>query len=83
MSIARLIASGLGVEDVRASIGADSLGYVSLDGMVAATEQRPDRLCTACFTGEYPIQLPDSAFLGKHTLEDQQEALPGLELSRH
>ena len=72
---AELIASGLGVDDVRASIGADSLGYISLDGMVAATQQRPDRLCSACFTGEYPIELPDSAFLGKHALEEQ-EALP-------
>ena len=79
---AELIASGLGVEDVRASIGADSLGYISLEGMVAATDQPPDRLCTACFTGDYPIALPAEAFLGKHTLEDQQDALPGLELSR-
>ncbi|MFI7585737.1 amidophosphoribosyltransferase [Spongisporangium articulatum] len=82
---AELIASGMGTDEVRANIGADSLGYISLDGMVAATNQRADRLCTACFTGEYPIELPDSAFLGKHTLEaDNPEALPGLELAvRH
>jgi amidophosphoribosyltransferase len=40
-SRAELIASGLGVEEIRRSIGADSLGYVSLDGLVAATEVRP------------------------------------------
>ncbi len=81
---AELIASGLAIDEVKASIGADSLGYISLDGMVGATEQPPERLCTACFTGKYPIELPDSAFLGKHSLEagGQQEQLPlGLDLT--
>ncbi len=62
-SRAELIANGLGLEEIRASIGADTLGYISLDGMVAATEQKRERLCTACFTGEYPIELPDSEHL--------------------
>src|SRR3954470_13204184 len=66
---AELIATGLGVEEVRASIGADSLGYISEDGMVAATNQPKDRLCTACFTGEYPTALPSAELLGKHSLE--------------
>lgn len=55
---AELIANGLGIEEIARSLGADSLGYISLDGMIAATGQRADRLCTACFTGEYPIDLP-------------------------
>ena len=55
---AELVANGLDIDGVRASIGADSLGYVSLDGLVAATEQPATRLCTACFDGEYPIPLP-------------------------
>jgi len=66
---AELIANGLDVEEIAASIGADSLGYISLDGMIAATRQRTDQLCTACFTGEYPIALPDESLLGKHLLE--------------
>ncbi|HRW19614.1 MAG TPA: amidophosphoribosyltransferase [Dermatophilaceae bacterium] len=66
---AELIATGLGVEEIRASIGADSLGYISLDGMVAATEQPPGQLCTACFTGSYPIELPEDGRLGKHLFE--------------
>src|SRR5262249_33857306 len=52
---AELIATGLAVEEIRASIGADSLGYLSLDGMVEATGRPKERLCTACFTGEYPV----------------------------
>jgi amidophosphoribosyltransferase len=50
-------------------VGADSLGYISLDGMIDATSQTAERLCTACFTGEYPIALPDESLLGKHLLE--------------
>ncbi len=66
---AELIATGLGVEEVRASIGADSLGYISLAGMVEATGQAGDRLCTACFTGNYPVPLPEDGRVGKHLLE--------------
>ena len=66
---AELIATGLGVDEVRQSIGADSLGYLTKDGMVAATEQPESQLCTACFTGKYPIALPVSSRLGKNLLE--------------
>ena len=52
------------------SIGADSLGYVSLDGLVAATAVGKDALCRACFDGVYPIELPLSERLGKSILED-------------
>jgi amidophosphoribosyltransferase len=77
-SRAELIATGLGVEEVRASIGADSLGYISEDGMVAATGQPKEQLCRACFTGQYPVPLPDADQLGKGVLE----TLPGLESVR-
>jgi amidophosphoribosyltransferase len=66
-SRAELAANGLEVEGVRALIGADSLGYVSLDGLIAASEQPKTRLCRACFDGEYPIELPE--VVGKHVLE--------------
>ncbi|WP_432534734.1 amidophosphoribosyltransferase [Kineococcus arenarius] len=68
-SRAELIATGLGVDDVRASIGADSLGYISTEGMIAATDQPADRLCTACFTGTYPVPVPDLQRLGEHALD--------------
>jgi len=66
---AELIANGLDVEGVRRSIGADSLGYVSLEGLVGASEQPASRLCTACFDGTYPIPLPAPELVGKHVLE--------------
>jgi amidophosphoribosyltransferase len=72
---AELVASGLDVEGVRRSIGADSLSYVSLEGLVAASEQPRSRLCMACFDGDYPIPLPEEARLGKHLLEDLSGSL--------
>jgi amidophosphoribosyltransferase len=66
---AELIANGLEVEEIRRSIGADSLGYVSLDGLITATQVPSDRLCSACFTGEYPIRIPEDMSEGKLRLE--------------
>ncbi|MFC9253107.1 MULTISPECIES: amidophosphoribosyltransferase [Amycolatopsis] len=68
-SRAELVANGVDLDGIRRSIGADTLGYVSLDGLVAASEQPKSRLCTACFSGEYPIALPEDAMIGKHLLE--------------
>ena len=68
---AELIATGLETDDICASIGADSLGYISTEGMMAATEQPRESLCTACFTGDYPIELPQEDQLGKDVLELQ------------
>jgi amidophosphoribosyltransferase len=76
---AELVATGLAVEDVCKSIGADSLGYISKDGMIAATHQKESELCTACFTGVYPIELPTADRLGKNLLEraDAEACNPG------
>ncbi len=74
---AELIANGLDTEGIRRSIGADSLGYVSLDGLIAATEQPKSRLCRACFDGEYPIGVPEEGFVGKHLLEGVQRRVGG------
>jgi amidophosphoribosyltransferase len=71
---AELIANGLDIEAVRRHIGADSLGFISLEALVEATDVPMDRLCRACFDGEYPIPLPDEALRGKHALE--QPTLP-------
>ncbi len=68
-SRAELIANGLTVEEICTSIGADSLGFVSLDSLVEATTIAKDRLCRACFDGVYPVELPEREFLGKHVLE--------------
>jgi amidophosphoribosyltransferase len=66
---AELIASGLEVEEIRRSIGADSLSYVSMEGLIAATTIDENKLCTACFTGKYPIAVPADMSEGKMRLE--------------
>ncbi len=52
-----LIASHQEIEDIRQHIGADSLAYLSLDGLMRAVEQPKNTFCTACFTGEYPMPV--------------------------
>jgi amidophosphoribosyltransferase len=69
-SRAELIATGLSTDEICRSLGADSLGYVSLDGLVAATRLPKDDLCRACFDGIYPVPLPIHDDVGKHVLED-------------
>jgi amidophosphoribosyltransferase len=68
-SRAELVAPGLSVDDIRRSIGADSLGYVSLDGLIEATGVAKDHLCRACFDGVYPVALADPGLRSKHILE--------------
>ncbi len=72
---AELIANGMLIEQIRESIGADSLAYVSLDGLVDATTIPRERLCTACFTNDYPIQLSADHLIGKHLLESIERAV--------
>jgi amidophosphoribosyltransferase len=74
-SRAELVANGLDVEGIRASIGADSLGYVSLESLIAASEQPRTRLCRACYDGEYPIPIPE--IVGKHVLEGIEKTVVG------
>ena len=61
-----LIASRMSVEEIREQIGADSIGYLSLEGMLAAVE-REGPMCHACYSGDYPI-APDER-LAKDSLE--------------
>jgi amidophosphoribosyltransferase len=73
-SRAELIANGMSVDEIRRSIGADSLGYISLDGLVEATKVAGPKLCRACFDGVYPMEMPEAHLLGKHLLESPLEA---------
>jgi amidophosphoribosyltransferase len=67
-SRAELIAGSLAVEEIRDSIGADSLGFVSLDGLTGATTLPAGTLCRACFDGNYPVPVSESE-QGKFMLE--------------
>jgi amidophosphoribosyltransferase len=65
---AELIAGRLSPTEICASIGADSLGYVSLDGLTEASGLPASRLCRACFDGQYPVPVADED-RGKHVLD--------------
>jgi amidophosphoribosyltransferase len=66
-----LVASDLAVDEIRAFVGADSLGYLSLGGLVEASGGVREGFCRACFDGEYPVDVPERA--GKYVLEPQLE----------
>ena len=61
-----LIAAQRSVEEICQIVGAKSLGYLSLDGVIAAINKEKylepissEHFCTACFTGKYPFEIPD------------------------
>ncbi|MFM8910279.1 MAG: amidophosphoribosyltransferase [Gemmatimonadota bacterium] len=54
----QLIAANHSVEEIARRIGVDSLGYISLDGMLGAVPDGPSGFCQACFSGQYPTQPP-------------------------
>ena len=56
---AELIASSHSIEDIRQFLGADTLGYLSWEGMYAFLGGLRQGFCDACFTGEYPVPLTD------------------------
>ncbi|HEX6220571.1 MAG TPA: amidophosphoribosyltransferase [Acidimicrobiia bacterium] len=62
-----LIAAHMEVEEIKEHLGADSLGYLSLDGLLAATGVADAGFCTACLSGDYPTAIPETA--DKYQLE--------------
>ena len=56
-----LIAAGRSIEEIRAQLGADSLAYLSLEGLQLAIERPAERFCRACLTGDYPVPVPEAA----------------------
>jgi amidophosphoribosyltransferase len=64
-----LIAGGRTVEEIRASIGATTLAYLSLDGLQEATRRPADSVCRACLTREYPTAVPEEGARAKLRFE--------------
>ncbi len=65
-----LIASRMGVDEIRKFIGADSLHYLSFDALVRATRREREEFCLACFDGDYPVEPPGDLKLSKYRLEE-------------
>src|SRR6187431_112124 len=70
-----LIAATNSVDEIRDFIGADSLGYLSIRGVLAALDLPYEQFCFACFDGNYPEPVPYDVAARKFILE---EAIPGL-----
>lgn len=64
-----LIAATKSVPEIAEQIGVDSLAYLSWDGMLRATGEDPHSFCSACFTGDYPVAIPEPVKRSKLILE--------------
>lgn len=69
-----LIAARKSVDEIRDFIGADSLGFLSVDGLIRAVGAPKDNFCLACFTGEYPVPVQ---------LEMDKLAMEGMNFNKH
>jgi amidophosphoribosyltransferase len=67
-----LIGSRLAVDEIAAHIKADSLAYLSLEGMLESTGIPSEDFCTACFSSRYPIPIPSEELRNKHVLEQPE-----------
>jgi amidophosphoribosyltransferase len=72
-----LIAARSSVDEIRDFIGADSLGYLSIRGVLAALELPYEGFCFACFDGNYPEPVPYDAAARKFILEETPVGAPG------
>lgn len=64
------IANNMAIDGIKKHINADSLGYLSLEGMVKATNLKKAEFCLACFNGEYPLKISEQN--GKSSLETKK-----------
>jgi len=67
---AELVAANHSPQEVRQLIGADSLGYLSLEGMFRAVQMEAGRFCAACFDGRYPFDIGPWMKNDKYVLEN-------------
>ncbi|MEK7707713.1 MAG: amidophosphoribosyltransferase, partial [Verrucomicrobiota bacterium] len=72
----KLMAANSSLEDIRKYLNADSLHYLSQDGMVAATGLPRESFCMACYDGQYPV--PFDPAVNKHTIERRNGRAQGL-----
>jgi amidophosphoribosyltransferase len=66
----QLIAATKTVAEIGEQIGVDSLAYLTWEGMLSATLQDTEHFCSACFTGDYPVTIPDPVKRSKLMLEE-------------
>lgn len=77
-----LLASHQSIEEIRKYITADSLGYLSWDGLYAFVGGNREGFCDACFTGEYPVEIPKDRSPHQLHLFDAVDHLNGAAMRR-
>ncbi|MBW4509828.1 MAG: amidophosphoribosyltransferase [Scytonematopsis contorta HA4267-MV1] len=65
----QLIAAKMSVAEIAKQLGVDTLAYLSWEGMLKVTKQDTNTFCSACFTGDYPIPIPEQIKRSKLVLE--------------
>ena len=65
----QLIAATKSVKEIEERIGVDTLAYLSWEGMLKATQENTNNFCSACFTGDYPVSIPEDVKRSKLILE--------------
>ena len=65
----QLIAATKSVKEIEERIGVDTLAYLSWEGMLKATQENTENFCSACFTGDYPVSIPEDIKRSKLMLE--------------
>ena len=72
----KLMAANYSLDEIRSYIHADSLGYLSLEGMIEACGAPRDSFCAACYDGNYPV--PYNPSLNKHIIERRRSRIESL-----
>ena len=70
------MAANHSLDEIRKFLNADSLHYLSLDGMVAAIGKPKESFCLACYDGQYPV--PFNSLTDKHIIERRRARGVGL-----
>lgn len=63
-----LAAAVMSLEELRVHLGANTLGFLSIEGAVGAVDGKDEQYCLACFNGKYPIPVPED--MAKHAFDD-------------
>ncbi|WP_448604049.1 amidophosphoribosyltransferase [Thermoleptolyngbya sp.] len=72
----QLIAATKTVEEIAHQIGVNSLAYLSWEGMLQATQTDTESFCSACFTGHYPVPVPEQVKRSKLMFEKREKEKP-------
>ncbi|NIS48649.1 MAG: hypothetical protein GWN61_22595 [candidate division Zixibacteria bacterium] len=67
-----LIANNMSIEEMREFLGVDSLEYLSIEGMLSASDLEMNDFCSACFSGDYPIPIKENETQDKARYEMEE-----------